>query len=194
MRRAGLALALATLLAATGCATTRGPTPAATPTSTERLPSLVLPDLDGRARGLDEFTGQVVLLDFWATWCVPCLESLPVYAELQAELGPRGLQVVAINVDDDSEPVADFAGRFAPGVLVLLDPEATTPPKLGLKVMPTAWVLDRDGLVRSKREGFHRDEVEGLRAELLEMLGDAPGSPAPEQPLPEAPPEQPSPE
>ena len=182
MRRAGLILALLVLCGTAGCATRSGrtSTPAAAPA--ERLPSVVLPDLEGRARGLDEFRGQVVLLDFWATWCVPCLESLPVYAELQAELRDRGLRVIAINVDDPDEPVAEFAERYAPGVLVLLDPEAATPPLLGVKVMPTAWVLDRDGWVRSKREGFHREEVEALRTELLGLLGETADATPPAQP------------
>jgi len=175
------ALLLACALA--GCATTKGKTP---PPPTERLPTIVAPDLDGRARGLDEFIGRVVLLDFWATWCDPCLESLPVYAELQAELGERGLTVIAVNVDEADEPVAEFAERFAPGVLVLLDPEATLPPRLGVKVMPTAWLLDREGLVQDRREGFHRDEEEALRAKIVELLGEAGTEPTPpEQPAAE---------
>ena len=171
-------LALLALLVA-GCATTKGKAP---PPPPERLPTIVLPDLEGRARGLDEFTGQVVLLDFWATWCVPCLESLPVYAELQAELGDRGLTVVAVNVDEAGEPVQEFAQRFAPGVLVLLDPDGSVPSLLGLKVMPTAWLLDRAGGVKARHEGFRRDEAEALRAEILELLGDVPESAPPEGP------------
>ena len=168
-------MTLLALLALVGCATTKGKAPA--PPTAERLPAIALPDLDGRARGLDEFTGRVVLLDFWATWCTPCLESLPVYAELQAELGERGFTVVAINVDDPEEPIADFAERFAPGVLVLLDPEGTVPPQVGLKVMPTAWLLDREGNVRARKEGFQRAEAEELRTEILELLGSEPTPP-----------------
>lgn len=170
-RLAATATALAVLAAGAGCATARGvrtdlaqPVPAA-------LPDIELPDLDGRQRTIEEFSGRVVLLDLWATWCEPCLESLPVYADLQAELGDAGLQVIAVSVDAAGTDVEGFAARYAPGVLVLLDPQGSVPAQLGLKVMPTAILLGRDGKVAAVREGFHKAEVPALREEIVGLLG-----------------------
>jgi thiol-disulfide isomerase/thioredoxin len=172
----GIVALIACALLLPACATTKGggtPTPEpATPA--EQLPTIVLPDLEGRARGLDEFRGQVVLLDFWATWCEPCVDALPVYDELQVELESAGLQVVAVNVDDADAPVADFAQRFAPHLLVLLDPEGATPALLGLKVMPTTWLIDRDGQVVEVRKGFQRGEAGQIRAGIEQLLGVEP--------------------
>lgn len=72
------------------------------------LPALVLPDLAGTPHGLDHWRGKVLVLNFWGTWCAPCLKEVPEFVRLQSEYGERGLQFVGVAIDDP-EVVAAFA-------------------------------------------------------------------------------------
>ena len=102
--------------------------------------------------------GHVVLLDVWATWCEPCRDSLPVYNELEAQFKDRGLKVFAINVDEDSSQIAKFLSEVKVTVPVLIDPGAMSAEReLHVKLMPTAFLIDRAGRVREVHEGFTED-------------------------------------
>jgi thiol-disulfide isomerase/thioredoxin len=74
-----------------------GARPAETATN---IMSAALPDLDGRQQRLDQWKGKVLVVNFWATWCVPCRKEIPEFVRAQASLGPRGLQVVGVAIDD----------------------------------------------------------------------------------------------
>ncbi len=75
------------------------PPPVASAAAPELRPQFTLNDLDGKARSSDEFAGKAVIVNFWATWCAPCRREIPLLNALQAEYGPRGLQVLGIAVD-----------------------------------------------------------------------------------------------
>jgi thiol-disulfide isomerase/thioredoxin len=148
-----------------GCASAR-PIPDAATTG-----ALQATTLDGRVVRLGELRGKVVLLDFWATWCVPCRESLPFYAELQRELGPRGLQVVAVSVDSGTDEVRRYFGSAGPPFLVLRDPDgATLAERLSVRVMPTSFLIDRSGATRYRQEGFSPADRDPLRSRIFSLL------------------------
>jgi len=172
-------LMLAAGLVLAGCATTKGSgatTTASDPAVGHPLPDIELPDLaTGEATSIADVGGRVVLLDFWATWCAPCTKSLPAYEALQTELGARGFAVIAVSVDEVGAPVAEFAARLAPSVQVLLDPEGTSPAALALPGLPVAFLVGRDGVVRSRHVGFHAADVEALRAEIETLLAEPGG-------------------
>src|SRR3954468_19373275 len=98
--------------------------------------------LDGKTVRLEDLRGRVVLLDFWATWCEPCRESLPFYADLQRDLGSQGLTVVAMSIDADDQPVREYFKTPAP-FLVLRDPEGSVAERMGVSTMPTSFLIDR---------------------------------------------------
>lgn len=164
------------LLAVVGCAT---------PHAARSDPELALTDLGGKTRRLSEFRGRVVLLDFWATWCEPCKVSLPVYNAWQLEQGDEGLTVLAASVDDETARarVEEFIRRHAPDVLALRDPDGVAASLLGLSVMPTAYLFDRDGHLVAAHQGVRSDDLEALRVEIARLLL-ASGLPAPATELP----------
>ncbi len=140
----------------------------------ETATDFTLPNLDGGNASLSEHLGEkVILVNFWATWCDPCMKSMPVYDSWQRELGERGFAVVAVSVDTADAPVAEYAARLAPSVQVLLDPEGVAPSTLALKGLPVAFLVGRDGIVRSSHVGFHTAEAEAVRAEIEALLAEA---------------------
>lgn len=161
---------LAALAVHGGCASAGGGAHEEALPDARTVAELELVDVEGRPHRLSELRGQVVLLDFWATWCAPCLESLPLYETWQKDLGDKGLVVVAVSVDEEDAPVAEFAKRYAPSVKVLRDAEGVAASRLGLPKMPTAFVIDRDGAVVERRAGFDQEEAAALRASIERRL------------------------
>src|SRR3954469_18977773 len=127
------------------------------------------PGLDGKTVRIEELRGRVVLLDFWATWCEPCRESLPFYADLEKELGPQGLTVAAVSIDADDAPVRDYF-KTPPPFLVLRDPDGAIAERMGVSTMPTSFLIDRAGAPREKLQGFRAEERESVRARIVSLL------------------------
>lgn len=159
--RAVLLLAAGHVAAATaGCAASSGEPLPSELERAERF-EFALPDLDGRRIDARSLRGKVVLVDVWATWCEPCARSFPVYAELVRRHRADGFEVVAVSVDERVEDVRTWLeGKDFP-FIVVHDPEGTLPERMGLKTMPSAVVLDRDGRVVGAHAGFRDgDEAE----------------------------------
>lgn len=167
-------LVLAIALEAGACASAP-PKPVAEPSAeAELLFSETFESASGEAVGLSELRGQVLLIDFFATWCAPCVDSLPVYNRWQSELGPRGFQVVVVSVDEFPETVPPFLARHAPDLRVLYDPQGRVAGRTGLEVMPTAFLLGREGRLLRKHEGFRPGDARELRALVDAALGSEP--------------------
>lgn len=112
-------------------------------------------DADNEKVSLADFRGKVVMVNYWATWCAPCIRELPSIDRLQAELGGPDFTVVAINVDRGGKAAAaPFAERLKLENLALyLDPRNATGRAVGVNVMPTTIVYDREGNEIGRLEG-----------------------------------------
>ena len=130
-------------------------------------PELRFRALDGAAVDLAALRGRVVLVDFWATWCRPCLSAIPQLAALQRELAPRGLTILGASIDEDAAKVRKALGR-APGYPVGLIGAAEWN-RWGVASLPALFLVDRDGMV-VRRFGGEADSLV-MRAAIEEALG-----------------------
>jgi len=113
----------------------------------------------------------VVLVDFWATWCAPCKASFPAYSELQRELAGRGFVLLAVSVDKTRGPYEEFLKRFAPAFPTVRDGAQKLVAEVQVPAMPTSYLIDRKGVLRSVHSGFHgADTVRSLREEIVRLL------------------------
>ena len=111
-------------------------------------PPLALPDLDGRTLDLATRRGRVVLVNFWATWCPPCVEEIPSLNRLHERLAPRGFEVLAVDVGDTREQIAAFMRERPVSFPVLLDGTGETFKRWKAYAFPTSLLLDRQHRVR----------------------------------------------
>lgn len=116
--------------------------------------------------------GQVVVLDFWASWCKPCRQSLPWLSALQRRHADKGLQVVAVSVDADEAAMRSRLGDIDPGIVVVFDPEGVLAKRYRLEAMPTSFLVDREGKVRGSHVGFLEKEAARREAEIVALLED----------------------
>jgi thiol-disulfide isomerase/thioredoxin len=133
-------------------------------------PSFSLKGMTGQARTLSEFKGRVVLIDFWASWCAPCKESFPALDSLHEELNGEGLEVVAINVDEDRKSALAFLAARSPSLTVLFDPSGRTPEAFKVEGMPSSFLIDREGFVRFRHLGFTAQTKTDFRREISILL------------------------
>ena len=135
-------------------------------------PQVELEDLDGEEVKLSDHRGEVVIVDLWATWCEPCRASMPFYQRLYEEHRDRGLRILAISVDENQSAVEAFRRRHGLGFSILLDEDHRTAEEFRPPTMPTAYLVDRDGVVRYRHSGFGDGDREEIERRVLELLGE----------------------
>ena len=135
-------------------------------------PLVDLPNLpaDGGQTSLASLQGKVVYLDFWASWCGPCRISLPRLNALRNELGEQGFEVLAVNVDEYEEDALQFLEEFPVDYPVIWDNGGQSPKAFGILGMPTAFLIDRKGIIREVHQGFRKSDTEKIRARVIELL------------------------
>jgi thiol-disulfide isomerase/thioredoxin len=111
------------------------------------LPAFTFADADGKSKSLADFSGKIVLLNIWATWCVPCREEMPAFDRLETRLGGKDFAVVAVNIDKGGpEKAAAFLQETGATHLALYtDPSGKLFSTLKAVGMPTTLLIDRDG-------------------------------------------------
>ena len=128
-----------------------------------------LPDVKGQPHKLEDYRGQVVLVNFWASWCPPCIQEMPVLERLQQQLSEQPFKILAINVGEQKYRVWKFVKLINFGLPVLLDTRKETFEAWEASVLPTSFLLDKQGNIRYRVQGDTEWESEAVVA-LIEAL------------------------
>jgi peroxiredoxin len=132
-------------------------------------PELRAADLKGAQKTLADYRGKVVLLNFWGSWCPPCLREMPSMERLRVKMAGRPLAIVAIDSAETADEVNAFLSRMKLGFPILLDPEGDNTKRWKVFALPTTFLLDAEGRVRHVLTGpTEWDEGEAL--EIIESL------------------------
>ena len=127
-----------------------------------------LTDLDGKPLSLSDYRGKVVLLDFWATWCVPCRAEIPHFVEFQNKYREQGLQVVGISMDDGANPVRQFYQQFKMNYPVALGTDKVAEAYGGVLGLPVTFLIGRDGRIAAKYVG--ETQMPAMEQEIHSLL------------------------
>jgi thiol-disulfide isomerase/thioredoxin len=132
---------------------------------------------DGKDIDLSAYKGRVVLLNFWATWCAPCIREMPSLDLLQDRLGGKSFAVVAVSIDRKGfAKIAPFLARIRVTKLhVYLDKTSTLYRKFGVQALPTTFLIDHQGLVRGYLEGPAEWDSKAARALIRFYVDKVPG-------------------
>ena len=132
-------------------------------------PAWKLSDLDGHAVSSDQFKGKVLVVDFWATWCGPCVSEIPGYVELQKKYGADGLVIVGVSLDQKGpEHVKRFAGAKGMNYTIVMGDDAVQEAFGGIEAIPTTFLIGRDGrIVHQKTGAMAHEEYEKLVQQAL---------------------------
>jgi peroxiredoxin len=162
MARIALAALAATLLGCTGVSAHKAMGPA---------PAFELPELTGGKVTLASLQGKVVVLDFWATWCGPCIAEIPEYKEFWSKNRSRGVEVIGVVVDSgEPQEIADFVREYRIPYRQLLGDDKIAEAFGADQGLPTTFVIDGKGVIRSKTLGKPPDKFRKLQDVVDEAL------------------------
>jgi len=127
----------------------------------------------GLEAGAPALNGKVTLIDFWASWCAPCKAAFPEMEKLQGEYAEKGFQVIAVSVDQSEKMMQRFLDRQKPSFATPHDASQSLVAKAGIQVMPSSFMVDRNGKIRFTHEGWQgKKSVSKLREEIELLLNE----------------------
>jgi peroxiredoxin len=143
---------------------------AALPRVGSPAPDFALKSASGHNIRLSELRGQVVLINFWASWCGPCRDELPLLEQLHTRYRRAGFALLAVNIDDDRANADAMLRKLGVGLAPLYDGDKRVAKRYDVDTMPATLIVDRDGRVRYVHRGFHRGYEAKYDREVRELL------------------------
>jgi peroxiredoxin len=144
-----------------GTATATGPAPPA--------PDFVLPARAGGVVRLSELKGQVVMINFWATWCGPCRQEMPLLQQIHVKYEPLGFTMLGVNVEPDSVAAQNWLKGMPVSFPIVFDRKSEVSSSFGVEAMPSSVLIDREGRVRHVHRGYKPGD-EAVYADLVRGL------------------------
>jgi thiol-disulfide isomerase/thioredoxin len=136
-------------------------------------PAFLLKDTSQKQHTLAEYKGEVIFVNFWASWCAPCRQELPELNRLAAQYKGRNVKVLAINVDEHRPAAKTLLGKLklsAPAFSILWDPQSKAVSAYKIDAMPSSFIIDRNGIIRFVHAGFHPQDPALWREEIDRLL------------------------
>lgn len=133
-------------------------------------PPIALPNATGQPWSLAALRGRVVYVDFWASWCTPCRRSFPWMNALAQRYENDGFAIVGVNVDKRRADAEQFLRDVPAAFPVVFDARGAAPTAYDVKEMPSAFLIDRDGVVVAVEEGFHDDQRDAIESRIRALL------------------------
>ena len=133
-------------------------------------PNFTLKSLGGKNLKLSEMTGNVVLINFWASWCGPCREEMPLLNALHKKYAPLGFTVLGVNVEEDVDGAMSFLKNVPVDFPILLDNTNNVSKQYKVVAMPTTVVVDRDGNMRYLHEGYKPGDEKKYRQMIKKLV------------------------
>jgi peroxiredoxin len=146
------------------------PAQAPKPWSGGATPPLELADLDGKRHRLGDYRGKAVLVNFWATWCVPCRDEMPSIERLRASLEGRPFAVLAVNLGEPPSRIQAFLEKVPVRFTVLLDSDTKTAKAWQAKLLPATYIIGPDGAIRYRHLGELDWSKPEVRAAIVGLM------------------------
>jgi thiol-disulfide isomerase/thioredoxin len=119
----------------------------------DTVPAFTRADLAGKPLRFADFRGKLVLLNFWATWCAPCREEIPIFSSWQKTYGAKGLRVIGISMDDDVASVREFLREYPAAYPIAMGDAAFAEVLGGVLGLPLSYLVDAKGRVIARYQG-----------------------------------------
>jgi len=145
-----------------------GPTATATGPATP-APDFALPAREGGELRLSELKGQVVMINFWATWCGPCRQEMPLLEQINSKYEPLGFTMLGVNVEPDSAAAQAWLKNIPVSFPILFDRKSEVSSSFGVEAMPSSVLIDREGRVRHVHRGYKPGD-EAVYSDLIRGL------------------------
>jgi thiol-disulfide isomerase/thioredoxin len=140
--------------------------------ATRSAPPIALHLDNGTTATLASYRGQVVLVDFWASWCVPCKTSFPALDALYKQYRDRGLVVIAVNVDERPSDAEAFLAARPHTMPIALDQKGDAAKAFDVQGMPSSFLIDRTGQIRFVHSGYTAKTLDTYHAEIARLLAE----------------------
>jgi peroxiredoxin len=135
-------------------------------------PDFALRSMEGENLRLSEHLGEVVVINFWATWCGPCRQEMPLLDDLYAKYKLAGMTLLSVNIDESSERAAEMAHTLKVSYPVLFDDRQDVSRAFEVNAMPLTVMIDREGVVRQVFEGFKPGNEKRYAEQIRELLNE----------------------
>lgn len=137
----------------------------------QEAPSCVLTTFKGREPvTINQLQGEVLYVDFWASWCPPCRESIPFLNELYRDFSDQGLHILGVNLNEKLSDAKKFLAIFPASFHIMLDPDRKCARAFDVRAMPSSYLIDRSGVIRHIHLGFRSGDRKEIRAWVKKLL------------------------